>query len=558
MARPQPISLWRAIFWELTRNLLLATSVLVAVIAFAATIKPLADGRLAPLEAMKFMLLAIPPMLAYALPFAGCFASTLVYHRLSSDNEFVAAAAGGISHRSLLVPSAFLGVILFGSMLLLNAQIIPRFLVNMQSMITEDVAKILATRINRGQSVELRKLLVFADRAQPIELDPDSKARTALVLARPTVLELDDNGSVISEGSAGRATLWVFPEVSNAESAPTTRIAMRFEDFASKDIKTGLVTGKTLPVSIPVPSSLSDDPKFLRSDELRSLRTEPKRMSWIDVRRRRLADELALQRALDDMSRSLVAAGSFTLLDAAGRQIVVRADSIKPANNRTWSVLSKNGANIEIDLLRSEGGGLSRTGGVRYSARSVALAPDSSDAALDGGLVLRLELRDVSSSPLNEAGSPAATKRERVSLAGLLAPRDQLSALLKLGTFPLLEEASASEENANVASRAADLRNMIDYLQDEITSRQHERYAIAASCLVMILTGAVTALRFSRSLPLTVYLWSFFPALVCVITISGGQQFARSSGWIGLPLLWAGVAALGFYTFWTYLIVRKH
>ena len=165
MARPQPISLWRAIFWELTRNLLLATSVLVAVIAFAATIKPLADGRLAPLEAMKFMLLAIPPMLAYALPFAGCFASTLVYHRLSSDNEFVAAAAGGISHRSLLVPSAFLGVILFGSMLLLNAQIIPRFLVNMQSMITEDVAKILATRINRGQSVELRKLLVFADRA---------------------------------------------------------------------------------------------------------------------------------------------------------------------------------------------------------------------------------------------------------------------------------------------------------------------------------------------------------------------------------------------------------
>ncbi|MBL8886338.1 MAG: LptF/LptG family permease [Phycisphaerales bacterium] len=558
MARPQPISLWRSIFWELTRNLLLATAVLVTVIAFSATIKPLADGRLAPFEALKFLLLAIPPMLAYALPFAGCFASTLVYHRLSSDNEFVAAAAGGVSHRSLLVPAAVLGLILFGGMLALNAQIIPRFLVTMQNMITEDVAKLLATRINRGQSVELRKLIVFADRAQPIELEPGSEARTALVLARPTVIECDDLGNVVSEGTAGRATLWVFPESSTADSGPTTRVAMRFEDFASKDIKTGLVTGKTLPVSITVPSSLSDDPKFLRSDELRELRTEPKRMSWIDIRRRRLADELALRRALDDMSRSLAAAGSFTLLDAAGRQVVVRAASIKPGNNRTWNILPKNGANVEIDLLRTEGNGLSRTGGVRHLAQSVVLAPDTSDDRPAGEMALRLELRDVASAPLNDGSATESTKRERFSIAGLLAPKDQLSALLKMGTFPLLVESVPSEKDVNVAMRAGDLRNMIDYLQNEITSRQQERLAVAASCLVMMLTGAVTALRFSRSLPLTVYLWSFFPALVCVITISGGQQFVRSSGWIGLPLLWAGVAALAIYTFWTYLIVRKH
>ncbi|MBX3379576.1 MAG: LptF/LptG family permease [Phycisphaeraceae bacterium] len=558
MARPQPISLWTSIFGELTRNLLLATAVLVTVIAFAATIKPLADGRLAPFEAMKFLLLAIPPMLAYALPFAGCFASTLVYHRLSSDNEFVAAAAGGVSHRSLLVPAAVLGVILFGGMLLLNAQIIPRFLVTMQNMITEDVAKLLATRINRGQSVELRKLLVFADRAQPIELEPGSEARTALVLARPTVIERDEDGNVVSEGSAGRATLWVYPETSNADSGTTTRIAMRFEEFASKDANTGLVTGRALQHEITVPSSLSDDPKFLRSDELRQLRTKPERMSWIDIRRRRLADELALRRALDDMGRSLSAAGSFTLLDAAGRQVVVRAASIKPGNNRTWNILPKNGGNVEIDVLRPEGNGLSRTGGVRHIAKSVVLAPDTSDDRPAGEMALRLELRDVASSPLDNSAATESTKRERVPLAGLSAPKDQLASLLKLSTLPLLAEAASAESDPNVADRAGDLRNLIAYLQDEITSRQHERYAVAASCLVMMLTGAVTALRFSRSLPLTVYLWSFFPALVCVITISGGQQFARSSGWIGLPLLWAGVGVLALYTFWTYLIVRRH
>lgn len=558
MARPQPTLLWRSIFWELSRHLLLSTSVLVAVIAFAATIKPMADGRLAPLEAMKFMALAIPPMLVYALPFAGCFASTLVYHRLSSDNEFVAAAAGGVSHRSLLVPAAIMGVLLFGSMMLLNAQVIPRFLVTMQGMITEDVAKILATRINRGQSVQLKKLIVFADRAQPIELERDSEARTALVLARPTVVELDDSGNVASEGTAGRATLWVFPESSTAETGPTTRVAMRFEDFASKDIKTGLVTGKVLPVSITVPSSLSDDPKFLRSDELRELRSHPERMSWIDLRRRRLADQIALRGVIDEMSRSLQAAGSFTLLDPAGRQVVVRGGAIKPGNNQTWTVTPRNGGLVEVDLLRTEGNGLSRTGGVRHMARSVVIAPDTAEDRPTGKMLMRLELRDVASGPINEGTVAESTKRERVSLLGLLAPKDQLTALLDLGAYPLLERTASFQSDSEIANRSIDLRNMIDRLHDEITSRQHERLAVAASCLVMLLTGAVTALRFSKSLPLTVYLWSFFPALVCVITISGGQQFARSSGWVGLPLLWTGVAALGFYTLWTYLIVRRH
>mgnify|MGYP000423281398 CR=1 FL=1 len=37
------------------------------------------------------MLLAMPPMLQYALPFAACFGATLAYHRFAADNEAVAA-----------------------------------------------------------------------------------------------------------------------------------------------------------------------------------------------------------------------------------------------------------------------------------------------------------------------------------------------------------------------------------------------------------------------------------------------------------------------------------
>ncbi|HED52782.1 MAG TPA: LptF/LptG family permease, partial [Phycisphaerales bacterium] len=86
-----PLTLWMRTTVELWRLLLLSTGMLVAVISFAVTIGPLADGQLSPIDALRFMLFASVPMLAYALPFGAGFAATLVYHRMGHDNELTAA-----------------------------------------------------------------------------------------------------------------------------------------------------------------------------------------------------------------------------------------------------------------------------------------------------------------------------------------------------------------------------------------------------------------------------------------------------------------------------------
>jgi lipopolysaccharide export LptBFGC system permease protein LptF len=553
MARPQPITLWTSIFWELTRTVVITAAVLVSVIAFAATIKPLADGRLGPLDAIKYTLLAIPPMLAYALPFAGCFASSLVYYRLSTDNEFVAAASGGVSHRSLLLPAAALGLVLFVGMTALSDQVIPRFLQTMRLMITEDIAKLLATNINRGQSVDLKKYLVFADRAQRIDVDPASGASSAVVLARPAVLERDPSGVVVSEGTASRATIWLFPQPSQGDTGPTTRLAMRFEDFVSKDAKTGRVTGRTLPVSLTVPATLADDPKFLRSDELRDLHKRPERMNWIDQRRRQLATEIARERAVEEFQRALSLAGSFTLLDSAGRQVVVSGRSLQNGPGRAWTVVPR-GEVATVDVLRGSDAGA----GVRHSGRSVVLAPDlSEDPTIGSGMLLRLEIRDAGSAALG-TDRGETTKRERLTIGSLRAPHSQAENLLKMTSPELLREGGMMKDSIMVRAITGELRRELDDLDREILGKQNDRVALSVSCLVMLLTGAVTALRFSKSLPLTVYLWSFFPALLCVITIAGGQQLTHAHGWPGLTLLWGGVLLLAGYTFWMYLTVRRH
>ena len=123
-----PLLLFRYILRDLFRVVMLTTAVLVSVIAFGAAIRPLADDHiLGPGKIAVYIILATVPMLQFALPFAAGFASTITFHRMTSDNEFVAIAASGISYRKVLFPVILLGLILTGVMVFLTQSMIPKF-----------------------------------------------------------------------------------------------------------------------------------------------------------------------------------------------------------------------------------------------------------------------------------------------------------------------------------------------------------------------------------------------------------------------------------------------
>jgi hypothetical protein len=151
---------------DLWRLMVLAAFVMVMVIAFAATVKPLAEGTLDPANALRFMLYAMPPMLAYALPFAAGFGATLVYHRMATDNEALAAHAGGVSHRAFMAPAFFTAAVLTVGGLFMHDQIIPEFLHRMQRMITVDLSRLVASEVARGNAIKQKNLLIFADQGK--------------------------------------------------------------------------------------------------------------------------------------------------------------------------------------------------------------------------------------------------------------------------------------------------------------------------------------------------------------------------------------------------------
>ena len=114
-----PSILFRHIVADLTRILVLTTSVLVAVIAFGAAIRPVMQNLLGAEDLLQFVFQASVPMLQFALPFAAAFAGTIVYARLTAENEVLAMSAAGLSYKRILLPAVGLGAILLIAMAVL-------------------------------------------------------------------------------------------------------------------------------------------------------------------------------------------------------------------------------------------------------------------------------------------------------------------------------------------------------------------------------------------------------------------------------------------------------
>ncbi len=563
MLRRPPRILWLHTLATLWRLLLLTAAVLVTVLAFAASIRPVAGGELSPADALRFIALALIPMSAYALPFACAFASTLTYHRLATDLELSAAQASGISLRVLLVPAAITGLIVSGGLAALNEAVIPRYLRAMQEVVKSDFARLITNAIQRGRSVELNDLIVTADSAQALTPDPASGATDHVVLLRMVAVRVDRQGRVRDEVTATRADVWMFPEFRPDGSTPSRRrgdgnmaVVLRVDDAVGLDQNANLVLTSGQEWALMMPGALKDDPKFLTFGELRRLRHDPDQMNWIDARRRELA--LALGRVVGprELRRRLDGSGVVAFTDGAGNHLVVRASGLvqlDPASD-AWTLIPPTpGGHIEVELKRygSEAGTL-------WSARTGRLIPRVSTDAVRRDVTFQLELDDAVTVV---SGSPAGAQG-RVLRPGLTPVPDPMVDLLAEPTPALIPrarvEAEASPPDSPLRRAYDGLLWHVGALEREIMSKQHERMALAASCFVMVLTGAVTAVRLSHSQPLTVYLWTFFPALLTIITIAGGQNMTHNAGPIGLTLLWSGVLALLGYTLAIYLILARH
>lgn len=571
-----PWILWAYVLGELWKLVLLTSIVLVTVIAFAAAIKPLADGKLDPLDTFKYMLLAMVPMLQYALPFAACFGATMAYHRVSSENELTAAYAGGVSHRMLLVPAMFSGVVLACVLLFLSQYVSPRMWRQMASLVAADASRLIATQIERGQAVEFDNTLLYADKV--VRKAPDEAAGLSerLWLGGVLIVKLDREGKLENQGSARSALVWLKPSTQRDERAtagrdrerPATEVIIQVNDLSGTSGGV-LMEGEGQLRRFLIPNALRENPKFLTGGELGALREYPERIDNVDQQKRLLARRMSERDVIDRVRKALKEYGQVELKDEVGQRVLLRAGALR--NVRTEgkpnlyayqivpSRINGGPGKVVVERVVEAGGGGSGGKVQRQTAESALLLLPENGRADSSLPTFSLELRDVAVEHLGDAevdisvpdlliGKGEAKQRPISDLT--LAENVGIGSDFTGATaWDLMEKAEKrlSERPAEGESISRPLLELKDKVQDllrEVLSKSHERYAQSLACLVMVLVGSIMAMRLRDALPLTIYLWAFFPALATVLAISGGQQLTHNAGVPGLVVLYGGVAAL--------------
>jgi lipopolysaccharide export LptBFGC system permease protein LptF len=625
MHRRPPFILWLYLMKDLWKLVGLTTGVLVTVIAFAAAVKPLADGKLGPEDTLKFMFLAMIPMLQYALPFAACFGATLAYHRLTTDNEMTAVHAAGISHRSMLVPAAFSGLLLAGILLTLSNAIIPQFLRGMSALVAQDAAKWIVNTVQRGEALNVDGTYIYADVVKQLGPDPASGSYDRLWLGGLLVVRVDQKtGAIDSQGLARNAGVWLrrtnVTRPGLAADKPMTQVIIRPTDMVASG--PGFrAAGDEMVKPLLVPNAFSDNVKFLSFSELHALRNEPERIDRIDKDKRALSMLVDQRRTVDAIDQALRTTGIAKFLDPYRQPVTLRASGVrstfkeveggkKERDPWVFQILPPaGGRKVIVDITLSDGKRQKHEADTAFlrlpsshdpdrgpqtmtvqllKVAAVQVGPDGEVAAPDpDAAAARGEADQRPMSDLTYDAEDTTRSLSTITLAtgesfkGAVVTEADPTVVYRPGTgrvsFPRGEIKSVvGDSTAQVMSaarkRALDkpsdeivvkpalkkLNDDVDNLLNEVLSKEHERYAMSVACLVMVLVGSVMAMRLRGALPLTVYLWAFFPALATVLAISGGQQLTHGNGPIGLLVLWAGVLALGGLAVGEFLRLRKH
>ncbi len=534
----------RYILWDLLRLMLLTTLILVTVIAFGAAIRPLAEDQLltAP-QVAKYIALATVPMMQFALPFAAGFASTVLFHRLTSDNEVLALSTSGVSYWRILRAVVVMGVAITLFMVGLTQWAVPRIWTVMHRTMTADITDVFQVSVKRGEPFQIGDLQIYAEDLVVQQHPADVNADTRLRLFQVAAAELDEDGKIVTDVTAGQATIDIYRREGR------TLLTLALADTVAYNSSNGqLIQTEEIRPDRPIviPDAITDDTSTMSHLQLLRLRASPDEFGKVRRAREDLAATLRDQLVFSFLDEQLEDRGEVELrqLGPEQRVYVVRAEGVR------WQrFVPAEGGTVEVvELLGDRPIRLYRAPEVTFQRLSSKTLSNP---------VFDLELSDCEVSDVGSGGSP--NQRARLAIPSLVVPETEDRDLTHLSSRELL--AMASEVGADdqpIEKRIDRLETALHRLDLEIAGRLNHRYALCVTAPLLLLLGATLAMLLRGSLPLTVYLWAFLPSLLNLILITSGDQMFRTDRAGGLIVLWSGNAAVACLLGIAYLRLARH
>ena len=540
-----PLRLYRHILFEMIRVIVITTGVLVTVIAFGAVIKPLAgESLLTAGQAVKYVFFAMVPMLQYALPFAAGFGTTLAIHRFSSDNEILAMSVVGLSYQKLLGPVIGFGELLTLLMVLLTQTVIPQFYGLMARTLAGDVTRMIAHSVEKGVPFEFEGMQILAEHVEIYDAPEETGADERLRLRKMIAAQLDQKGRSLTDVTAANAIIDIY------RKPGTILLKLVMEDAVSYDSTTGDLRGfpRLEPThAIPIPSPEMGEPGAMTRAELLHVRDNPQSYPQVDRIRISIAEALG-DIAVSRMLHEVVTQDEGVVLVQSGpmdRNYRVNADMVV---NNTF----RNADGSPVIVIEESRGSPNRQ--FQPAVTRLLSRPGGSLQ----GKQFDLEMLNLTVEDLPE--TIRSNTRERILVPDLLLPVGVSTDYADFSLEEVVEIAEATDPKSSALTKQLEYLDFkVSGLERQVISRLNRRYALSLTAFLLMLLGAILAMLMRHSLPLSVYLWAFLPALLDLVLISSGSSMIRAgSVTLGLVIMWSGSAVLLLLIIGCYMRLSRH
>ncbi len=556
-----PWTLYRYILRELLKVLMLTTAVMVVVLSFGAAIGPMSDGLLGPVSLIKFVLYTMPTVLGFALPFAGAFSATVVFHAMTKDNEVLACRAGGLSYSRIFAPVIALGLTLMIVLLLLSNTIVPGFWKAAKRTVEGDVLGILVSQLNQNRPYIFGDDgVLYADDAEVRDPPEGSSAAglTAeqLIVMRGVAVGQYDKatGRVLTDTTARTASALLVRDASGK-----AYITIRLDDPTHYNAASGqfetIGRSGSLETDQPIelPNPIEDEPIFFTFDDLMRLKRQPQDFDTVRSAQAELAAAISRQQLVHLISAGLSRDGlgpGFVVLKGGLPNDYYRLSA--PDIRVVESGLELAGIDaLPVTIDRYDNPQLLGEPLRRFESDAATVTVQS--GRFDREPVARVTMRNVRVLALNGI-DPPTNKAEQV-IGPVRYPKRVLGvdpAALTADELIDFAEREQLTEALSIRSARLTLSFSIIQLKYMIDAELYARLAKALATPLLLLLGTMLAVRLHDRLPLVVFFWAFVLAIITLLMIHTGQSMAERIGIeevqagrgldraIGVAVLWGG------------------
>ena len=562
---PMPITLYRYILKELLRQLVLATGALVVVMSVGYAVVPMSQGTLSAWSLLKLFFYLIPGMLSLSLPIAAAYSATMVYYRMTSDNEVTACAAGGVSYRSLLGPVVVLGVVLTATMFFLSNYVIPSFWQRVEMLAQQDLVKVAVRQLNQGRTVPLGgKAICYAEHAEINDAPPSRGGANGLdpyqriAMSNVTVVRKDrQTGMILDDFSGQSAVIDLYRYNGRTYAMMKLVNAMVFNPNADESDTTVRVWSAEQslgPYEMPLP--FEQKPQFMSLDQLRAVRDDPDRNKRVRYDADQLRMILSNAQAIDHLAEKLAQPQGLDLSGHRSASYTLTAPRIESRDTGRLVLVGEEGRPVSIqESIRVTGPQTDRTEVRWYTSQNATLTLNRQEPNDEPRITIEMTNATVGSSQLN---TPNQIAEARFPMLALNYP---IAGNLRFRKTPDLIHDAETMAAPEIRQAVDRLRTRIERLGRDIAAAGHERAAMAVNTLLMMMLGAIMSMKLRDKVPLVIFFWCFLPAIVAMVAIAGGKNVLGSNdmGMVGgIIAIWAGVAGLGCVIGGVYNALRRN